>query len=123
MHKGVNLLLNLKNLVKGFFSYIEAENIELYNEFSFQHELGIFLRRELEGYTIQFERNVSYFSIYQGRSNQGIYRYFREEYQVYGEIYKPTGATKGKESIVLKGTYNFQWQQLENNKKYFMIEI
>ena len=68
MHKGVNLLLNLKNLVKGFFSYIEAENIELYNEFSFQHELGIFLRRELEGYTIQFERNVSYFSI----SNQTI---------------------------------------------------
>jgi|GEM_PF-4974939 len=30
---------------------------------------------------------------------------------------------KGKESIVLKGQYNFKWQSLEDNKKYFMIEI
>lgn len=169
------------------------EKIEIYNEFSLQHELGIFLRRELRGYSIQFERNVSYFSIsdntikkeidisifnedmsekyaielkhplngqypeqmysfvkdikfmeelkengftktaivvlvsdrpfYEGRSNQGIYKYFREEYQAYGEIYKPTGAMKGKESILLNGTYNFKWQQLEDNRKYFMIEI
>lgn len=186
-------MLNLKGLVERFFSYLEVENIEIYNEFSFQHELGIHLRRELEGYTIQFERNVSYFSIsnqtikkeidisifnedkseryaielknplngqypeqmysfvkdikfmeelkesgftktavvvlvsdrpfYEGRSNQGVYRYFREEYRVYGEIYKPTGGMKGKESIVLKGQYNFKWQSLEDNKKYFMIEI
>ena len=193
MLKGVGLLLDLKSLVERFFFYIKAEDIEIYNEFSFQHELGIFLRRELEGYRIQFERNVSYFSIdnktikkeidvsifnedkseryaielkhplngqypeqmysfvkdikfmeelkesgftktavvvlvsdrpfYEGRSNGGIYKYFREEYQVYGEIYKPTGAMKGKEFIVLKGTYKFQWQQLEDNKKYFAIEI
>lgn len=66
---------------------------------------------------------VSNSPFYEGRSNQGIYRYFREEYRVYGEIYKPTGAMKGKESIVLKGQYNFKWQSLEDNKKYFMIEI
>ena len=189
----MGLLLDLKSLVESFFFYIEAEEIEIYNEFSFQHELGIFLRKELEDYTIQFERNVSYSSIsnqtikkeidisifnedkseryaielkhplngqypeqmysfvkdikfmeelkesrftktavvvlvsnrpfYEGRSNQGIYRYFREEYRVYGEIYKPTGAMKGKESILLKGQYNFKWQSLEDNKKYFMIEI
>lgn len=189
----VRLLLDLKDLVERFFLYIEAESIEIYNEFSFQHELGLFLRRELKGYTIQFERNVSYFSIstqtikkeidisifnedkseryaielkhplngqypeqmysfvkdikfmeelkesgftktavvvlvsdrpfYEGRSNQGIYKYFRKEYQVYGKIYKPTGAMKDKESIILKEIYNFQWQPLEDNKKYFMIEI
>lgn len=28
---------------------------------------------------------------YEGRLNTGIYRYFREEYAVYGKIYKPTG--------------------------------
>ena len=60
---GVRLLLDLKGLVERFFRYIEAENIEIYNEFSLQHELGLFLKRELKGYTIQFERNVSYFSI------------------------------------------------------------
>lgn len=40
------------------------ENVELYNEFSLQHELGIFLRNNLDGYKVQFERNVTYFEIY-----------------------------------------------------------
>lgn len=43
-----------------------AENkIEIYNEFSFQHELGIYLRQsfESEKYLVQFERNVSFFKI------------------------------------------------------------
>ena len=61
--KGVGLLLNLKEIVDRFSVYVEAENIEIYNEFSLQHELGIFLRGELGGYFVQFERNVSYFPI------------------------------------------------------------
>ena len=190
---GAGLLLNLKELIERFFLYRDVENIEIYNEFSFQHELGLFLRRELKSYTIQFERNVSYFSInsqtikkeidisifngdksrryaielkhplngqypeqmqsfvkdikfreelkengftktaavvlvsdrpfYEGRINQGIYKYFRKEYQVYGKIYKPTGAMKAKESMILNGAYDFQWQSLKDNKKFFMIEI
>lgn len=56
-------MLDLKELVVKFFSYAEIGRIEIYNEFSFQHELGIFLRKELYSYTIQSERNVSYFSI------------------------------------------------------------
>lgn len=56
-------MLDLKGLVERFFLYTEIENIQIYNEFSFQHELGIFLREELKGYRTQFERNVSYFSI------------------------------------------------------------
>lgn len=38
---------------------------KIYNEFSFQHELGFFLREENEkrcpGYVVQFERNISFF--------------------------------------------------------------
>ena len=187
-------MIDLKELIESFFLYRETENIEIYNEFSFQHELGIFLRRELKEYIIQFERNVSYFSInsqtikkeiditifnhdksekhaielkrplngqypeqmysfvkdikfmeelkengftktavvvlvshkpfYEGKNNQGIYKYFRKDYQIYGKIDKPTGANKGKESIVLNGLYNFKWQQLKNNNnKYFIIEV
>ena len=56
-------MLDLNRLIAKFFSYTEKESIEIYNEFSFQHELGIFLRKELDSYKIQFERNVSYFSI------------------------------------------------------------
>lgn len=65
----------------------------------------------------------SYAQSYEGRSNQGIYKYFRNEYMVYGDVLKPTGATKGKEFISLKGTYNFSWKSAGNNKKYFMIEV
>lgn len=36
---------------------------DIYNEFSLQHELGIFLRKKLEkeGFKIQFEKNIEYF--------------------------------------------------------------
>ena len=56
-------MLDLKNLIDKFFQYFYEKNIEIYNEFSFQHELGIFLRRELPDYKVQFERNISYFRI------------------------------------------------------------
>ncbi len=39
----------------------DARAIELYNEFSLQHELGIYLRKVMKGYSIQFERNISFF--------------------------------------------------------------
>lgn len=38
---------------------VTSQNIDLYNEFSLQHELGIFLREALTPYKVQFERNVS----------------------------------------------------------------
>lgn len=38
-------------------------DVEVYNEFSLQHELGIFLRTKLTGYKVQFERNTKFFGI------------------------------------------------------------
>jgi hypothetical protein len=60
---GVDALLNLRQLVDDFFLFVQSKSIEIYNEFSLQHELGIFLREKLPDYRIQFERNVSYFLI------------------------------------------------------------
>lgn len=60
---------------------------------------------------------------YEGRSNAGIYKYFRDEHRVYGDLFKPTGETKGKDFISLKGDHSFSWQSLNNKKEYFMIEI
>ena len=57
-------MLNIESLVNEFFNYLKyEEDIEIYNEFSFQHELGIFLREQLKykDYKIQFERNVKDF--------------------------------------------------------------
>lgn len=59
---GVEALLNLMQLVDDFFLFVQSKSIEIYNEFSLQHELGIFLREKLPDYRIQFERNVSYFT-------------------------------------------------------------
>lgn len=45
-----------------FLNDIQENKIEIYNEFSLQHELGIFLRQSLtHDLKIQFERNVYYF--------------------------------------------------------------
>lgn len=57
-------MLNLEELLNEFFrDYLpKEENIEIYNEFSLQHELGIFLRNKINGYKVQFERNVSFFN-------------------------------------------------------------
>lgn len=53
-------MLDLNKLIDQFFRDYLPENpqIEIYNEFSFQHELGIFLRCILKNYKIQFERNI-----------------------------------------------------------------
>ena len=52
----------LSDLIQRFVSHAVAGEIDIYNEFSLQHELGIFLRQQLPDYLVQFERNVSHFS-------------------------------------------------------------
>ena len=186
-------MLKLNALVHNFFKSVITKNIDIYNEFSLQHELGIFLREALPTYKVQFERNVSYFTndnktikkeidiavfsedkaekyaielkcplngqypeqmysfvkdikfmeqlkergftntccvvlvsdrpFYQGKSNEGIYKYFREEFSVYGEIFKPTGLGRNNESITLSEKYNFEWQELSETRRYYIIEI
>jgi len=47
--------------IRNFIDTIKAEETEIYNEFSLQHELGVFLRSRLPDMRVQFERNVSFF--------------------------------------------------------------
>lgn len=71
-------MLDIKQLLNDFMKEVEPEinkvyfneeqekegkSIEVYNEFSLQHELGIFLRKKLPEYIVQFERNVKFFKI------------------------------------------------------------
>lgn len=48
-------------LVAAFASSVAQGAVDVYNEFSLQHELGIFLRGRLPGRKVQFERNVRHF--------------------------------------------------------------
>ncbi len=52
----------LSALISKFVGAGGLNTTDVYNEFSLQHELGIFLRHELPGYRVQFERNIGYFA-------------------------------------------------------------
>ncbi len=55
--------MQLEKLINEYMKHVVAGEIEVYNEFSLQHELGIFLRENIRGYKIQFERNTRFFGI------------------------------------------------------------
>ena len=59
---------NFESRIDYFFNvYLENNDLLIYNEFSLQHELGIFLRNELKcynkDYKVEFERNINIFNI------------------------------------------------------------
>lgn len=49
----------MNKLLIDFMNWLNCQDILVYNEFSLQFELGCFLRSN--GYTVRFERNVSYY--------------------------------------------------------------
>lgn len=55
---------NVASIIKAFLNKelpkkLNGNDCYIYNEFSLQHELGIYLRKELgKGYKVQFERNI-----------------------------------------------------------------
>lgn len=51
----------LKSHIANFMYDVSLGSIEIYNEFSFQHELGIYLRNRLPSSKVEFERNISHF--------------------------------------------------------------
>ena len=51
----------IAELIRPFVSAVATGSVDIYNEFSLQHELGLFLRTHQQNLKIQFERNVSYF--------------------------------------------------------------
>ncbi len=53
-------------LINQFAQSVASGEIEIYNEISLQHELGIILRKSFPTYKVQFERNVTYFGFSKG---------------------------------------------------------
>ncbi len=54
------------DLIEPFIASVANGTTEIYNEFSLQHELGVFLRASLPNKKIRFERNVT--SLFEGGS-------------------------------------------------------
>lgn len=51
----------MKTLFDHFARMVAQNHIEIFIEFSLQHEFGIFIRNGQRDYKVQFERNVSFF--------------------------------------------------------------
>lgn len=62
--------MNIKEAIKDFLEKKITE-LDIYNEFALQFELGKYLEKELSGYRVQFERNVVDFFI-DGNKDTGI---------------------------------------------------
>ena len=57
-------MLDLHSITDPFVQEIASGMVEIYNEFSLQHELGLFLRTELgDTFRVQFERPTQFFGI------------------------------------------------------------
>lgn len=63
LNTGVSCQMNLDRQIAAFAQLVGSGAIEIYNEFSLQHELGLFLRGDLPNCRVQFERNVSHFKL------------------------------------------------------------
>ena len=69
----------MEDIIHDFFYLVKNKKIEIYNEFSLQHELGIFLREKYKGSKIQFERNVSYFDLDKSNFKKNFVKRFGEQ--------------------------------------------
>ena len=58
---------------------------------------------------------------YMNKNGNGIYKMFRTEKLIRGEVKKPTG--KKNELLCFDGEYKIEWQDLKDNLKYFIIEL
>ena len=63
------------DLINSFVQSVRMGKVEVYNEFSLQHELGLFVCTHLSGYKVEFERNVSHFFKTRRSSLKGRDRY------------------------------------------------
>lgn len=91
--------MNLEKIIERFVNTKINDDV-VYNEFSLQHELGIFLRDELkkDTFRVDFERNVKFFS----RNQDKLYlkKFVKKEMDIV--LYKETPKNSEKYAIELK---------------------
>lgn len=93
----------MKDTISLFSEQIKDGKIEIYNEFSLQHELGIFLRNVIKGSLVQFERNVSFFGFHKDK-------FVKREVDI--TVYRKVGAQKLLDmAIELKFPRNGQYPE------------
>ena len=72
-----------------------------------------------ECYFIMFANDPLFYRSKEG--DNGIYKMFRSEKLIKGDVRKPTG--KEDESVHIDGEYRIEWQPLKGDLKCFTIEV
>lgn len=54
-------MIDIESAIKNFIEKLKDDTTCIYNEFSLQHELGIFLKNKFPEYKVEFERNITHF--------------------------------------------------------------
>jgi hypothetical protein len=62
-------------------------------------------------------------NFWQGNKYDGIYAPFRNRVPLKGKIYKPTGSEKNGSFHQISGEYYIAWNKLENDFRYFAVEV
>ena len=62
-------------------------------------------------------------NFWQGAKLDGIYAPFRTGSALTGKVFKPTGEGKDIVNHKLNGEYKIAWKTLENNFRYFVVEV
>ena len=67
-------------------------------------------------------------NFWEGYLREGIYPYFRNSKELSGEVKKPTGSSKSKTTVFIKGNYVLRWENVGNplmpeNSKFLVVEV
>ena len=60
---------------------------------------------------------------YKGQKTDGIYQYFRDNKNITGKIYKPTGENKNIHYIDIENNYDIKWREKLDKWMIYTIEI
>jgi hypothetical protein len=111
-----NIVFELKIPMNG---QVPEQMFKFVEDIKFLEELkstGIFSKC----YFIAVTNNSNF---WQGNIDNGIYSFFRNSNVLKGKVFKPTGAGKNTVFHQINGEYKVKWKTLENNFRYFVIEV
>ena len=92
----------MKDIIASFADEVRSGRVEIYNEFSLQHEFGVFLRALLSDRKVQFERNISFF---------GLNKYDFEKREIDIVVFDDNNSLQSKTAIELKFPRNGQYPE------------
>ncbi|MDR0336830.1 MAG: hypothetical protein LBI18_07050 [Planctomycetaceae bacterium] len=112
-----NIAIELKMPMNG---QVPVQMFKIIQDIKFLEELKS-SKKFFECYSIVVTNDKKFWC---GKTKDGIYSYFRDNKTITGKIDKPIDANKTeKPPCEINGKYEIQWKNLNDDFRYFIIEI